>query len=230
MKWRQILGTLLVMVCLLAVMAPGVAQAAVAATAKWYGPDTVPSAITYEANPVLATYDGLLYAAWQGQGSPYHIWYSTYNGTTWSAQQEVPNAVTNEYTGPTLAVYDGDLYLAWEGQASPYHIWYSAFNGSTWSNQAEVPSALANASSAVGLAAYNGDLYLAWTGQTSYNVWYSAFNGSSWTAQSTIPSATSSGAFYYVSTPLVSYDGRLYDPRHRRLPDRLLLPHLTCRC
>ena len=63
MKWRQILGTLLVMVCLLAVMAPGVAQAAVAATAKWYGPDTVPSAITYEANPALATYDGLLYAA-----------------------------------------------------------------------------------------------------------------------------------------------------------------------
>jgi hypothetical protein len=63
MEWRQILGTLLVMVCLLAVMAPGVAQAAVAATAKWYGPDTVPSAITYEANPVLATYDGLLYAA-----------------------------------------------------------------------------------------------------------------------------------------------------------------------
>jgi hypothetical protein len=70
MKWRQILGTLLVMVCLLAVMAPGVAQAAVAATAKWYGPDTVPSAITYEANPGAGHLRRLAVRGLAGPGEP----------------------------------------------------------------------------------------------------------------------------------------------------------------
>jgi hypothetical protein len=180
-------------------------------SAKWMGPYTIPSAMSYEGAPALAVYDGLLYAAWQGQSSPYHIWYSTYNGATWSPQVEVPHALTNTYTGPTLAVYDGDLYLAWQGQSSPYHIWYASFNGTSWSNQAEVPDALVNASSAVGMAAYDGDLYLAWTGQSSpYQLWYSAFNGTSWAPQAKIPSATSSGAFYYADTPLVSYGGILY--------------------
>jgi hypothetical protein len=191
------------------VFAPAAAQAGPMFT--WTGPGTIPSAMTYDGGPALASYDGLLYAAWQGQASPYHIWYATFNGTSWSAQAEVPEAETNEYTGPSLGVYNGDLYLAWQGQASPYHIWYAAFNGTTWGAQAEVPHALVNASSAMGLAAYNGDLYLAWTGQSSpYDLWYASFNGTNWSSQQKIPSATSSGEFTYAATALATYDGLMY--------------------
>jgi hypothetical protein len=190
--------------------APTAAQAATT-TVSWTGPSTVPSAMTYDGGPALATYNGLLYAAWQGQSSPYHIWYASFNGKSWSHQAEVPQAETNAYTGPSLGVYDGDLYLAWQGGASPYHIWYAAFNGTTWTNEAKVPNALVNHSSTVGLASYNGDLYLAWTGQTSpYNLWYADFNGSKWSGQARIPSATSTGEFTYAASPLVTYAGLMY--------------------
>jgi hypothetical protein len=192
------------------VSAPTTAQAASIAT-SWTGPGLIPSAMTYDGGPALATYDGLLYAAWQGQSSPYHIWYATFNGTSWSKQAEVPQAETNEYTGPSLGVYQGSLYLAWQGSASPYHVWYTAFNGSTWTNQAEVPNALVNPSSAVGLAGYNGKLYLAWTGQSSpFNLWYASFDGTTWSGQARIPSATSTGEFTYADSALVSYGGLLY--------------------
>jgi hypothetical protein len=206
---RKISGALLA-AGVLVIMVPAAAQAAPTMVA-WTGPSTIPSAMTYDGGPALASYNGLLYAAWQGQSAPYHIWYATYNGTSWSSQAEVPQAETNQDTGPSLGVYNGDLYVAWQGGASPYHVWYAAFNGTTWTNEARVPNALVNPSSAVGLAAYNGDLYLAWVGQTSpYNLWYADFNGTTWSGQARIPSATSTGEFTYAASPLVSYGGLMY--------------------
>jgi hypothetical protein len=207
---RRISGALLAVgLVVTMVSAPTAAQAAIAA--HWTGPSTIPSAMTYDGGPALAWYDGLLYAVWGGQSSPYHIWYATFNGTSWSHQAEVPQAKSNEYTGPSVGVYDHDLYVAWQGASSPYHIWYTVFNGTTWTNQAKVPNALVNVSSAVGLAAYNGDLYLAWTGQSSpYNLWYASFNGTTWSGQQRIPSATSTGVFSYADSALVTYDGLMY--------------------
>jgi hypothetical protein len=209
---RRIISRPLLAAGVIVVLVPALTAArAAAATPSWTGPSTIPSAMTYDGGPALATYDGLLYAAWQGQSSPNHIWYATFNGTSWSQQAEVPHAETNQDTGPSLGVYDGDLYLAWQGQSSPYHIWYAAFNGSTWTSQAEVPNALVNVSSTVGLASYNGDLYLAWTGQSSpYNLWYADFNGTTWSGQAKIPSATSTGHFSYATSALVSYGGLMY--------------------
>jgi hypothetical protein len=176
----------------------------------WTSPAGIPSAETNGGSPAVVTYDGKLYAAWQGESSPYHIWYSVYNGSTWSPEATVPNALTNYRTGPALAVYDGDLYVAWQGQTTPFHVWYASFNGSTWSHQAEEPNALVHISSTVGMVGYGGSLYLAWTGQTSpYSVYYAAFNGSTWTPEATIP-GSSSDNFQATDTPLASYDGKLY--------------------
>jgi hypothetical protein len=191
------------------VSATTAAQASIRAT--WTGPSAIPKAMTYDGGPALATYDGLLYAVWQGQSSPYHIWYATFNGTTWSKHAEVPEAETNEYTGPSAASFHGDLYVAWQGALSPYHIWYAAFNGTTWTKEAKVPNALVNHSSTVGMAGYDGDLYLAWTGQSSpYDLWYADFNGTSWSGQHRIPSATSTGEFTYAASPLVNFNGLMY--------------------
>jgi hypothetical protein len=197
---------------------PGLAAAAAATrapagpSAKWTHPAGIPTAMTNAGSPALASYDGLLYAAWQGKSSPYHIYYSAFDHktSTWTPEATVPLALTNYRTGPAMAVYNGKLYVAWQGQSSPVHIWYASFNGTSWSHQAEVPSALVHISSTVGLAAYGGDLYLAWTGQSSpYAVWYSAFNGSSWTAQSTVP-GTSSDNYQATDTPLAALGGYLW--------------------
>jgi hypothetical protein len=213
-EMRRVGRAMLAGACVAAVMVsgPGAAQATVSPLATWVGPYGIPTAMTNGGSPALAAYHGLLYAAWQGESSPYHIWYSAYSDatSTWTTPATVPSAMTNYRTGPALAVYDGDLYVAWQGQSSPMHVWYSAFDGTSWTAQAQVPSALVHISSTVGLAAYNGDLYLAWTGESSpYAVWYSAFDGTSWTSQATIPSSSSDN-FQATDTPLAAYQGKLY--------------------
>jgi hypothetical protein len=200
------------MLAVLTLVVVGVASAQPAFAATWTSPAGIPAADTNGGSPALASFHKELYAVWQGQSSPYHIWYSAYDGSTntWSSETTVPSALTNYRTGPAAAVYNGDLYVAWLGQSSPIHIWYSAFNGSTWTTQAEVPSALVHISSTVGLASYKGKLYLAWTGESSpYAVYYSAFDGTSWTAQSSIPSSSSDN-YQATDTPLTAFDGNLY--------------------
>jgi hypothetical protein len=174
----------------------------------WSAPTAIPSAETI-STPALADYDGLLYAAWTGNSSTRHIWYSAFNGTSWTAQTTVPSALTN-ITGPALGVYGGDLYVVWEGQSKPYQLWFSAFNGSTWTAQAKVPSAFTQQYFSPGLAAYDGSLYLTWIGQgASEKVWYSAYNGSSWSPQTTIPGATSV-RYQGSEASLTVYDGNLF--------------------
>ena len=192
--------------------AAALSHARPAVSAEWTFPAGVPTAETNAGSPALASFQNDLYAVWQGQSSPYHIWYSAYDGSTntWSSAATVPSALTNYRTGPAATVYKGDLYVAWQGQSSPVHIWYSAFNGSTWTPQAEVPSALVHISSTVGLASFSGKLYLAWTGHSSpYAVYYSSFNGTSWSAQSSIPSSNSDN-FQATDTALAAFKGKLY--------------------
>ncbi|MGD0084281.1 MAG: sialidase family protein [Acidimicrobiales bacterium] len=174
--------------------------------AAWTSRAAIPSAETHAQAPALAAYDGLLYAVWAGQSSPYHLWYSAYNGTSWTAQAEIPSAITNYETGASLAVYDSKLYVMWQG-ASGYNIWYSTFNGSSWTAQTETTFQDFN-SSIAGLAVYNGDLYLSWL-NFSYGINYSDFNGSTWSAVATVPSAQSTN-FESSDVPLAVLGSDLF--------------------
>ena len=62
------------------------------------------------------------------------IWYSSYNGTTWSQQQLIPGASS---VGPSLAYspFQKKIYAAWKGSDTDQRIWYSTYDGSTWSQQ-----------------------------------------------------------------------------------------------
>jgi hypothetical protein len=191
---------------------PRVAHAAPDLAAAWTKPGAIPSAVT-SAGPAVAVFDGLVYVAWTGKSSPYHLWYSTYNGKTWSAQKEVPSALTGQVEGPALAVFNDKLYLSWLGQStSAPAVWYSAYNGSTWSAQAKVPSALGLPFTSPALAAYNGDLYASWIGSSSAErVWYSAYNGTTWSAQTKIPGSSSTAAAENFGGPaLAVYNGSLF--------------------
>jgi hypothetical protein len=164
----------------------------------------------------LATFNGELYAAWVGQSPNKQIWYSAWNGSTWSSQTTVPGALTTN--GPALAVYNGKLYLAWTGTSSPPKVWYSSFNGNTWSGPAqEPPAAEAWSHSSPGLAVFNGSLYLDWIGHSSkHAIWYSSFNGTAWSPEASIPSSDQnqcSVAFCYQwedNAALAGYGSRLY--------------------
>jgi hypothetical protein len=148
-----------------------------------------------------------LYTFWEGQENSFGIggvWYSAYNGTTWSPQAKVPSALTQGVysSNLTLAVYLGNLYVAWMGKNSGRYIWYAAFNGTTWTAQHEAPH---KARGNPALAVYSGKLYLSWLYCLGCKVSYETYNGTSWSSSATIASSAIAGP------ALATYGGDLYD-------------------
>jgi hypothetical protein len=120
---------------------PGTARAARTSPTAWTSPTAIPATNSY-GWPAMAAFNGKLYAAWTGAAGmgSVHVWYSAFNGTSWSTPAKVPLALTIQYTAPVLGAYNGSLYVAWIGSTSPYQqLWYSSFNGSTWTSQKRGP-------------------------------------------------------------------------------------------
>jgi hypothetical protein len=64
-----------------------------------------------EQGPALTVASDGLYVAWKGKGSSTEIWYSRWDGTSWTAQATVPNAKTA--SAPSLATISGGAAVAW---------------------------------------------------------------------------------------------------------------------
>jgi hypothetical protein len=82
---RRFVGLLSLVATALAAAAssPAAVHAAPKVAESWSAPSAIPLAKTY-GPPALAAYDRLLYAAWGGESGPAGIWYSAYNGTSWT--------------------------------------------------------------------------------------------------------------------------------------------------
>ncbi len=120
--------------------------------------------------------------AWRGAGSDTAIWWSGFNGSSWSGQQAIPNRATD--AAPALARNNaGQVVMAWRGAGSDNHIWWSQFDGISWSEQQLLDDRRTDLSPALGLDS-SGRLVMAWRGAgTDTIIWWSQFNGSSWSGQ-----------------------------------------------
>jgi hypothetical protein len=65
------------------------------------------------------------------------LWYSSFNGTAWTAQKQITGVGSS--VGAGLALFGSALYAAWKGESGDQSIWYSSFNGTTWTPQTKVP-------------------------------------------------------------------------------------------
>jgi hypothetical protein len=77
-----------------------------------------------------------MFMAWKGQSNDPGIYYSTYDGSSWSVQQRVEGVGTS--AGPSLTVFNGNMFMAWKGQSNDPGIYYSTYDGSSWSVQQRV--------------------------------------------------------------------------------------------
>jgi hypothetical protein len=172
----------------------------------WTAQATQPQAGTNQS-PALAYFNGKLYAAWTGT-SGNAVFYSAFNGKTWSSQATISGgwgqALTNE--PPALIAANGALYAAWAGQTLG-DIFYSAFNGTTWSAQATVSGTWGTATTDRSPAlAVNGTLlWVAWKGNGNTNVYFSAPSGGAWQSPTAVPGASTSDAPALVGTPNAVY-------------------------
>jgi kumamolisin len=211
--WGSINGTALLLALRGHGLPPGLAVFNNALTMAWKGvelddrifwstfngtswaPQQVVTGVGTSSGVALAVFNDKLYMAWKGlidlSGATVaddpRIWWSAYDGSSWSAEQLVPGLTS---TGPRLAAYNNLLYAAWKGEFDDPRIWWSSFNGTTWAPQEDVPGV--GTSVGPSLAVFQNALYAAWKGKFGdQRIWWSSFNGTTWAPQREIPGVAS---------------------------------------
>jgi len=152
--------------------------------------------------PGLAVFSNKLFMAWKGIEHDQRIWFSSFNGSSWTPQQFVSGVATS--CGVSLAVFNGKLYMAWKGMDADERIWWSSYNGTSWAPQ----QAVAGVATSTGpsLAVFGNKLYMGWKGMLSdQRIWWSSFDGSAWAPQKTIAGVATS-----VGPQLAVFQGSLY--------------------
>jgi hypothetical protein len=128
----------------------------------------------------LTTYLDQLQAAWKDNDVDELLWYSSFDGSNWSAPTVIPGAGSS--VGPALDVFNGLEYAAWKGSDGDEEIWYSSSGTSGWAPQQVIPGV--GSSIGPALAVCSDLLYAAWRGADGdQQVYYSSFDGSGWAPQ-----------------------------------------------
>jgi hypothetical protein len=151
------------------------------------------------AAPTMVTYNGKLYAFWNGHKDD-GIFYATNDGTGWTSQEKIPGIGTR--TSPAVAVYNNKLYVTYCG----WHydgIFSVSFDGRNWAGQIQIKDF--KTKHAPALASDNSNIYLAWNNEHNDGIYYSVFNGTSWTEQLKIPNVGTNN-----SPALAMYKGLLF--------------------
>jgi hypothetical protein len=111
------------------------------------------------------------------------IWWASFNGQSWSAQQQVPNGGTSDR--PALTSF-GALYTAWKGSVTDQGIYWATYNGQSWSAQQKVPGVGISVGPALSLV--GSRLLMVWKGiEGDESVWWATSDGHQWSTQQQIP-------------------------------------------
>lgn len=131
----------------------------------WPNPSQVPGITGSSAEPSIAVWNDnsgtRLVLAWKGKDADETLWFSTFDGSTWSPQTRIPNAASSD--GPALALFRGEIYAAWKGPGEDARIWFSRYDGSQWANPAPFPSSFASIR-APSLVVFRDQLYISFRG------------------------------------------------------------------
>ncbi len=147
-------------------------------------PNGVFRELAFAFNPSTNT----LFAAW-GDLSSTIPYYSTFDGTTWSAAAQITGSSTSRYGKVSLAFNPttNTMFAAWADPMLSYQPSYSTFDGTSWSAPQPIDaSAAANYNVTL---AYNPDtasMFAAWEDATSNYPTYSTFSSGAWSTSAAI--------------------------------------------
>ena len=150
----------------------------------------------------VQAFNNKLYMVWKGIERDDRVFFSSFNGSAWTPQQQVPNILSS--SGVSLAVFAGKLYMAWKGTLGDQGIYFTHFDGATWAPQQLV----AGIGTSVGpsLTVLGNTLFMAWKGvEQDQRIFFNQFNGSTWTAQQLVPGVGTS-----VAPSVMNFNGVVY--------------------
>jgi hypothetical protein len=79
---------------------------------------------------------------WKGVMGDQRIFFSKFNGNTWSPPADIAGANTN--VGTSLTTLGNNVVMTWKGVMGDQRIFFSKFNGNTWSPPADIAGANTN--------------------------------------------------------------------------------------
>ncbi|WIE52808.1 glycoside hydrolase [Pseudomonas sp. GM17] len=163
-----------------------------------------PTRFTPEFGPSAVVFNDLLYVFYQGTplgSTTTGLYYSVFNGTTWSDAIQVDNVGIS--CSPCAVVFNYQLYVFHQGGGNNGQLCYSVFNGASWAADKQVAGVGMSVSPAA--AVYNGELYVLYQGSgNDGQLWYSTYNGN-WSSSN---NTDSSGGISAEPCAIV-YDGEL---------------------
>ena len=124
---------------------------------------------------------------WKEPGTE-RIWYATFDGNRWTAQQNIPKRMTSH--SPALAVFQDKVMMMWKGKGIDERIWYATFDGNRWTAQQNIPKRMTSHSPA--LAVFQDKVMMTWKEPGTERIWYATFDGNEWTEQKSVLNATTS--------------------------------------
>lgn len=165
-----------------------------------------------------------LFALYQGPGQGGQLYYSMYNGSTWSQDQLVPTGKSTSTAimscTPSAVEFNSQLYVFYQGGGTCGQLWYNASSdGSSWADQLElIPEGLssgnATLSGSPSAVVYNGQLWVFYQdGYEWQQIWYNAStDGSDWNSnpQYLVPYESGNPMLKTQSPSAVAYNGQLY--------------------
>ena len=165
------------------IVAPATPDLLTLLPSMWSPRELTPDTVNTSHGPALAAFKEVLYLAYKGSGTDTNIWYSVYNGNSWStpptcfAQIDPGGYRRTTSDRPALALYGDKLYMAWK-RSDDAQIWFSCTsNGLTWT----IPKYTGgNSTHGPALAVFDEKLYMAWKGSADRFIWYAAYDGAEW--------------------------------------------------
>lgn len=126
-----------------------------------------------------------IHMVWHGSGSEWYvwIWYSTYDGTSWTLPFRITLIDTaNKSLYPDIAIDSNDrLHVVWMDCASNM-IAYSIYDVSSWSDPIQLPDPSSGYSCDPRIAIDSNDYpHVVWQERKDgYHIYYTYYDGSSW--------------------------------------------------
>ena len=152
--------------------------------------------------PAMVTYNKRLYMVWKGMEFDDRVFYSSFDGTVWAPQKQIPGIGSS--TGVALAVLGNKLFMAWKGVQGDEGIYWTTFDGMNWAPQQGISGI--GTSHGPRLAVLDNKLYMAWKGvMGDQRIFYSTFTGAGWAPQKIIPGLATS-----VGPALAAFNNALF--------------------
>jgi hypothetical protein len=156
----------------------------------------------------LCGFGSKLYAAWKGEIGDERLFYSVFDGHTWSAQKTIPG---NSGVGPGLAATSaGTIFAAWKGEHTDNRLFYSSYSPSSqsWSNAQQI--SVASSCMGPSLGVIGNTVYAGWIGVDDDQTLYFASLNQSTGQWTNLPGVSGTGSTSVIGPSLAAIGHTLY--------------------